>query len=78
MDNTSDGIYNTHHIRYWSVVNPELIMPIRRQGRFDFNVWCSLLGNKVIGPIIYTGNLNEDAYLEFLEKPLDLLLDDMR
>ena len=34
------------------------------------NVWCGVLGNKLIGPFVFDNNLMENAYEVFLRNEL--------
>jgi len=41
------------------------------------NVWCGLLGNKLIGPFVFDNNLTGDTYEVFLRNELPGLLEDI-
>ena len=41
------------------------------------NVWCGILGNRIIGPVFFDGNLTGQAYLRFLQEDLGPLLEDI-
>lgn len=73
----SDGIFNRQNNRHWADVNPHDLVAVRRQGRFGFNVWCGLLGNRMIGPFIYDRNLTAAFYLEILQQQLHEFLDNI-
>lgn len=45
-------------------------MQNRRQGRFGFNVWVALLGQRVLAYEIYNENLNSKGYLRILEEDI--------
>ena len=41
------------------------------------NVWCGVLGNKLIGPFVFDNNLTRNAYEVFLRNELPGLLEDI-
>ena len=41
------------------------------------NVWCGLLGNKLIGPFVFDSNLTGNTYEVFLRNELPDLLEDI-
>jgi len=41
------------------------------------NVWCGLLGNKLIGPLVFDNNLMGNTYEVFLRNELPGLLEDI-
>jgi len=41
------------------------------------NVWCGLLGNKLIGPFVFDNNLTGNTYEVFLRNELPGLLEDI-
>jgi len=41
------------------------------------NVWCGLLGNKLIGPFVFDNNLTGNTYEVFLRNELTGLLEDI-
>jgi len=41
------------------------------------NVWCGVLGNKLIGPFVFDNNLTGNAYGVFLRNELPGLLEDI-
>lgn len=71
------GLFNRHNVHYWSQNNPHINVQTRNQVRFGFNVWCGLLGNRLIGPIIFNGTLTAQRYLQLLRTDLEDLLDDI-
>lgn len=70
----NDGNVNRHNCHFWSVENPHWVRETIRQGRWGINVWCGILGNSVIGPYFYDGNLTGQRYLAFLKFRLPNLL----
>ncbi|ENN73047.1 hypothetical protein YQE_10318, partial [Dendroctonus ponderosae] len=45
-------------MHYWSVDNPLWLRPVERQRPWTVNVWCGILGQKLIDPYIIQGNLS--------------------
>ena len=41
------------------------------------NVWCGVLGNKLIGPFVFDNNLTGNAYEVFLRNELPGLFEDI-
>lgn len=73
----SNGWFNRNNCHYWAQENPQNIVPRNNQGRFGCNVWCGIIGNRLLGPIFLEGNLNADSYSVFLTEQLENLLDDL-
>lgn len=73
----SDGIFNRNINYHWSQYNQHVTVPLRRQGRFGFSVWCGILGNKLIGPVIFNHNLTAVAYVEILRAHITEFIDNM-
>ncbi|XP_050306139.1 uncharacterized protein LOC126743197 [Anthonomus grandis grandis] len=66
---TRNGGVNLHNMHYWSETNPHWIQQVQRQGRWSVNVWCGVLGGKIIGPFIFQ-RVNGAVYLNFLSNEL--------
>ena len=45
--------------------------------RFTVNVWCGVLGNKLIGPFVFDNKLTGNIYEVFLRNELPGLLEDI-
>ena len=43
----------------------------------SLNVWCGMLGNRLIGPFVFDNNLTENTYEAFLRNELPGLLEDI-
>ena len=50
---TRDGINNARNVHTWSHENPHETRVTNFQRRFSVNVWCDLLGNRLIGPFVF-------------------------
>jgi hypothetical protein len=73
----SDGNVNLHNLHYWSVENPHWMRVVDHQVRWALNVWCGILGNKIVGPYFFNGNLNGMMYRAFLQDILPQLMEDI-
>jgi len=51
---TRDGINYSRNVHSWSHDNPRETSVTKFQRRFSVNVWCGLLGNKLIRPLFLT------------------------
>lgn len=68
---TNTGIFNPRNKHYYAQINPHLIHEVRPQRRFSINLWCGIIGEKVIGPFFLEENLNAERYLALLEEVFD-------
>lgn len=64
---STKGLFNRNNEHYYSVRNPRQNREVRRQGHNSFNVWVGIYRNRILGPIIYEGNLNAVRYKELIE-----------
>lgn len=69
------GIYNRKNSHYWAIENPRETTQVRAQVRFSTNVWCGILGTRIIGPYFYGGTLTGQKYFEFIQNDLQRLLE---
>lgn len=74
---TNHGIVNRHNMHYWSLENPQWLREVEHQRPWTVNVWCGIIGNKLIGPHIIEGSLNGPKYQDILENELPILLEDL-
>lgn len=74
-----DGITNNRNSHVWSPreENPHAIAETHSQIRFSVNIWCGIIGNRLIGPIIIEDRLNAERYLHLLQEQLPELLEDL-
>jgi transposase len=63
---TLNGEMNSQNCRYWSTTNLHLFNSTNNQLQQKLNVWCGIVGGKIIGPFYIEGNLNSEKYLELL------------
>ena len=57
--------------------NPHETSVSNFQSRFTVNVWCGVLGIKLIGPFVFDNNLTGITYEVFLRNELPGLLEDI-
>lgn len=74
---TNNGLFNRNNIHYWGTENPHALHEARHQERFGFNVWCGIIGRRIVGPIIFNNNLTSERYLNLLQGEIEDLLDDI-
>lgn len=74
---SNSGMFNRRNTHYWARENPHLVVERYNQNRFGFNVWCGILDNRLIGPIIYNGNLNAERYLQLLSGEVEEKLEEI-
>lgn len=74
---TTSGVFNRRNSHVWATHNPKAISEIKIQGRQSVHIWCGILYNRVIGPILYEGSLTGNRYLNFLEHQIENLLEDL-
>ncbi|XP_025270745.1 uncharacterized protein LOC112639812 [Camponotus floridanus] len=64
-------------MHYWSIQNPHWLREVEHQRQWSVNVWCGIVGDKIVGPYFIEGNLNGETYRNFLQNQLPLLLEDV-
>lgn len=74
---TTSGVYNRKNVRFWATENPHAFREIQFQGRKSLHVWCGILNNKIIGPIIYDGNLTGERYLNILTNEVENFIENL-
>lgn len=74
---TREGVFNSHNQHMWLQENPHAKRENSFQHRFSVNLWAGIIGNKLIGPIIFPTRLNSENYLNFLSNELQVLLEDI-
>jgi len=74
---TRDSINNSRNVHTWSHENPHEARVTNFQRRFSVNVWCGVLGNRLIGPFVFHNNLTGNTYEAFLRNALPGLLEDI-
>mgnify|MGYP000598460265 CR=1 FL=1 len=74
---TNRGEVNRHNMHYWAAQNPHWVRHVEHQQRWSLNVWCGILGNYIIGPYFFDGNVTGRRYAHFLRHNLHVLLEDV-
>lgn len=69
------NVYNRH---YYAQENPHLVRQQRFQRRFSINVWMGVIGGVLIDPFLgLPRTVGGNAYLNFLQNELPVLLEDI-
>ena len=71
-----DGVNNLRNVHTWPHDNPHETSVTNFQRRFSVNVWCGVIGNKLIGPFVFDNNLTGNVYEVFLRNELPGLMED--
>ncbi|XP_025416804.1 uncharacterized protein LOC112688013, partial [Sipha flava] len=74
---TNNGIINKQNNRYWSDSNTFWTNDTHFQHVWGTNVWCGLVGGKLLGPYFYDGTLTGIRYLDFLSNQLSIFMEDI-
>jgi len=74
---TRDGINNLRNTHTWSHHNPHATCVTHFQRRFSVNVWCGVVGNRLIRPFVFYNNLTGNTYEAFLRHEIPGLLEDI-
>ncbi|EFA08485.1 Transposable element Tc3 transposase-like Protein [Tribolium castaneum] len=69
----SNELMNRHNMHYWAVENPRWMRQVDHQRVWSLNVWGGILGQFVIGPFFFDGEM----YLNFLRRSLMDLLENV-
>lgn len=69
-----NGCVNRHNFHYYDTSNPFFTREVNYQHRWSLNVWAGIIGNHIIGPYFFDGNLTGAIYLDFLQNHLEVLL----
>lgn len=69
---------NPQNKRCWAPEkrNPRRKFPVETQKRWKLLVWAGIIGDRIIAPIFFEGNLNGRRYSRFIENELPVLLED--
>lgn len=73
----ANNINNTCNLHRWSEENPHAFVEAHFRELFSVNVWCGIIDNQLLGPVILPHFLTERHYLYFLEEELLALLEDI-
>ena len=67
---TQDGVNNSRNVHTLSHDNPHETSITNFQRRFSLNVWCGVIGNRLIGPFVFENNLAAHTYEAFVRNEL--------
>jgi len=74
---TQDGVNNSRNMHTWSHDNPHKTSVTNFQRRLTVNVWCGVLGNKLIETFVFDNNLTGNVNEVYLRNELPGLLEDI-
>lgn len=75
---TTNGVISSQNCRYWSTNNPNFRINCRRQYYQKVNVWCAVSYRfGILGPFFIEGRLNQNEYLQLLDRFRDEYLHDL-
>lgn len=74
---SNKGMFNRKNYHFWSRENPFLAHPTNPQHRFSLNVWCGMIGSKIVGPFFYRGSLTGERYEDFMSHVLEDFVDNV-
>jgi len=74
---TSNGIKNTRNSHRWSHENPHGTVEKKFQRRFSINMWCGMIDDMLIGPVILDDRMTGQNYLDLLQNELPKQLEDV-
>jgi len=63
-----------------TIVKHELILWLREvnhQTVWKANVWCSIIGSQIVGPVFFDENVNDDIYSALIVTDLPVLLENL-
>lgn len=72
-----NGVFNRNNHRHWSRQNDHVMVERNFQNRFSLNVWCGILGERLVGPFFIQGNLNQEKYNSLLRNEISNYLDEL-
>lgn len=72
-----NGVFNRNNHRHWSTENNHVVVQHNFQNRFSVNVWCGILGDRLVGPFFVEGNLNQEKYNNLLRNEIGDYLDEL-
>ena len=64
---TTNGVVSSQNCRYWAADNPHWIINCKDQYSQKVNVWCGILGDRIIGPFFFNYSLNAERLVNFFD-----------
>ena len=74
---TCDRVNNTRNYHLRGLENPHGTVKRNYQTRFSVNVWCSVIGDQLIGAYFFPQRLTGGIYTKFLQDELPALLENV-
>lgn len=72
-----NGNVNKHNLHYWARENPHWMRSVPFQRPWSLNIWCGVIGTRIIGPYFFERRLTGPIYAEFIIHILPQLLEDV-
>lgn len=67
---TTNGVVSSQNCRYWATENPHWVINCKDQYSEKVNVWCGILGDRIIGPFFFNNSLNAERLVNFFDTEL--------
>lgn len=67
---TTNGVVTSQNCRYWATENPHWVINCKDQYSEKVNVWCGILGDRIIGPFFFNNSLNGERLVNFFDTEL--------
>lgn len=74
---TTAGMFNRKNKHFWATANPNKKQIVRIQGRRSIHIWCGMLDNRILGPVVIENNLNGERYLDLLRNEIEQILEEL-
>jgi hypothetical protein len=74
---TRNRINNTRNSHRWSHDNPHDTVETEFQRRFSISVWCGMIDDVLVGPVVSDDSMTGHNYLDFLQSGLPEQLEDV-
>jgi hypothetical protein len=65
-----NGEVNRQTFRYWSEDNLRRFSASKTEGSPKLNVWCGIVGDRILGPYYFDGTITTAAYVKMLEEKI--------
>ncbi|KAF2880859.1 hypothetical protein ILUMI_25314, partial [Ignelater luminosus] len=64
---TTNGVVSPQNCRYWDRDKPSRVINCKDQYFQKVNVWCGILGDRIIGPVFFNNSLNAERLVNFFD-----------
>ncbi|KAF2884966.1 hypothetical protein ILUMI_21187 [Ignelater luminosus] len=65
---TTNGVVSSQNSRYWDRDNPHWVINCKDQYSQKVNVWCGILGDRIIGLVFFNNSLNAERLVNFFDR----------